>query len=599
MLNVSRLVKVTINLSPLAAQGRSFGILMIAGDSNVINGVERFREYTTIDGISADFGSTAPETLAAELYFSQVPQPSTCFIGAWLRTAQAAENEGGILSASEQAISNWNAISNGAFNITIDGVVKTLTGLNFNGVTNLNGVATVVNSSLTGGTLIFDGTKFVMKSNTTGIGIQATGTITFGSNPSASDTITVDGTLITFVAASPTGSEVLIGVDANATAGNLYTFLHNSVDVNISKANYTLATNVVDVAFKTVGTTGNAFTLAKSSTAITLSASTLLGGTVPSSVNFATSGTGTDISAQLKLTSSTAIALIPGFAAETPLQCATALASISSGWYGLNFAASVMPTDQQNLDVAPFIQSLVVKRIFGITIQNTNVLSAQVTNDLASLLKAAGYTRTTTQYSSTNPYAVTSMFGRAFSVDFTAQNSVITLMYKQEPGIVPEDLSDQEASVLQDKRCNVYASYDNGTNVLQYGTMAGPAYFDEIHGLDWFENDLQTEVFNVLYLTPTKIPQTDSGVNKLVNACGGSCGDAVNNGLAAPGVWNGPSFGTLQTGQYLKTGFYIFAESVDLQSQADRDARKAPPIQIALKLAGAIQTVDVLVTVNR
>jgi len=114
-----------------------------------------------------------------------------------------------------------------------------------------------------------------------------------------------------------------------------------------------------------------------------------------------------------------------------------------------------------------------------------------------------------------------------------------------------------------------------------------------------FQNDVQTDCFNVLYTSTTKVPQTDAGINQLTNACTSACQDAVNNGLAAPGVWNGPSFGSLQTGQYLKNGYYVYAPSVSTQSQSDRDARKAPPIQIALKLAGAVNTVDVLVTVNQ
>ncbi len=129
--------------------------------------------------------------------------------------------------------------------------------------------------------------------------------------------------------------------------------------------------------------------------------------------------------------------------------------------------------------------------------------------------------------------------------------------------------------------------------------MAGDAYLDEIHGLDWFQNQIQTDQFNVLFTTPTKVLQTDAGVNQLTNAANGSCDDAVFNGLVAPGQWNGPPVGALQTGQYLKTGYYVFTPSISTQSQADRDARKAPPMQIAAKLGGAIQEVDLLIDVNR
>ncbi len=172
-------------------------------------------------------------------------------------------------------------------------------------------------------------------------------------------------------------------------------------------------------------------------------------------------------------------------------------------------------------------------------------------------------------------------------------------MFKQEPGVVGEDLDQNQALTLKNKRCNVFVDYVNDTTLIQYGVMSGEAYFDEIHGTDWLQNAIQTACFNVLYLTTTKIPQTDAGVNQLTNAIDGVCGQAVNNGLVAPGTWNGPSFGQIKTGDFLKNGYYIYAAPIALQSQSDRDARKAPPIQVAIKLAGAIQEVDVLVDVNR
>lgn len=601
MLSVSNLVNVTVSLSNLGAVGRSFTTLMIAGDSNVINGLQRTKTYTNIEDVAADFGTTAPEYLAAALYFGQKPQPRILMVGRWLRQATAAQNLGAILSPSQQLIANFNAISTGAFDITIDGVLQHVTGVNFNGVTNLNGVASAVNGSLTGAVCTWNGEEFVITSSTSGAGVKASGTITFTGPGTNNDTITVNGTLITLVTGTPSGSQVKIGADAMATAGNLQTFLQNSVDANISQATYVLNGAVITATFKLVGTGGNAFTLVKSSTNITLSGATLAGGQVPSSVSYASAPTtgGIDISALLGLTSSLSIALVPGYDAESPVQCATALAAASTAWYGLMFAASVMPTDDQSLAVSGFIEPLTITRLYGVTTQETSALSSLVTNDLGSEMKAAGYDQSMIQYSSTSPYAIASLFGRAFGVDFAAANSTIDLMYKQEPGVVPEDLSDADAGVLKSKNINVYASYDNGTQLIQYGVCSSGQYIDTIQGVDWFQNDVQTQVFNVLYTSTTKIPQTDAGMNQLTNACTAACQDATNNDLAAPGQWNGPAFGALQTGQYLKTGYYVFCPSVNSQSQADRDARVSPPIQIALKLAGAVNTVDVLVTVNQ
>lgn len=487
-LSVSRLVRVVINLSPIAAARRTFGILNIAGDSNVITGLERTREYSTIEGVADDFGTTAPEYLAAVLYFGQSPKPKTLYISRWLRTATSGILEGGILSLAEQTLSNFTAVTSGGFHVTVDGVVKSLTGLNFSAAGNLNAVATIITTALSGAVCTWDGTQFLITSPTTGV------------------------------------------------------------------------------------------------------SSTLSYATAPSS--------GTDISTLMKLTSALALPLVPGYIAETPVACAAALADFSTAWYGLQFAASVFPTDDQSIDVSTFIEALDITRIYGVTITNTNVLSGQVTSDLASRMKAGGYRQSFCQYSA-NAYAVASMFGRAFSVDFNANRSTITLMYKQEPGVVAENLTDTQATVLQTKRCNVFVSYVNDTAIIQYGVMSGSAWFDEIHGLDWFQDAVQNACYNLLYQSTTKIPQTDQGVNQFVNAISGVCDEAVNNGLVAPGTWNADGFGQLAYGQFLKTGYYIYAAPIALQSQSDREARIAPPIQTAIKLAGAIQELDVIINVNR
>lgn len=600
-LSVSRLVRVDVNLSPLAAAPRSFGVLMVAGDSNVISGLERFRTYVTIEGVATDFGVNAPEYHAAALYFGQTPKPSTIMIGRWLRTATAGFNEGGILSPSEQTLSNFTSITNGGLVISIDGTVHTLTGLDFSAETNLNGVASVITAALSGaGIVTWDGSEFKVISSTTGAATFASGSVSISAQPSPGDSFTVQGTAVSFVASGPSGNQVLISsVDAAGTMANLLSFLQSSIDANLSLNTYS-ANGSLSITVKALssGTGGNAHTLVKSGTNLSVSGATLSGGTNGSSVSYATTGSGTDLSVPLKLTVLLSQALIPGYNAESPVECAAALAVKSAAWYGLMFQASTQPSDSQNLDVAEFIEALDLKRFFGVTITSTNVLSALVMNDLASLLKARGYLQSTTQYSQ-NAYAIASLFGREFSVDFNGNKTTITLMYKQEPGVVGEELTEQQAETLEAKRCNVFVNYVNNTVIIEDGTCAGPAYIDEIHGLNWLQDSIQNNCYNLLYQSTTKIPQTDAGVNQLVNAIAASCELAVTNGLVAPGTWTAQGFGELQTGQYLKSGYYIYAQPVALQSQADREARKAPPIQVAVKLAGAIQFVEIILNVNR
>jgi hypothetical protein len=104
--------------------------------------------------------------------------------------------------------------------------------------------------------------------------IAATGTVTYGS-PSNSDTITVAGQLFTKVAATP-------GANEFSTIGELTTLINN-----LSQVNATDNGSVITVTAATAGTAGNAITMSKSGSALTLSGATLTGGAA------ATSATGT------------------------------------------------------------------------------------------------------------------------------------------------------------------------------------------------------------------------------------------------------------------------------------------------------------------
>lgn len=285
---------------------------------------------------------------------------------------------------------------------------------------------------------------------------------------------------------------------------------------------------------------------------------------------------------------------------ETLQQAINALLDFNS-WYGLHLAlpAADYPDDADVIAVAAAIEASTVSRIFGITTDDADVMVAAETTDLASKLKAAGYERTFTQYSSSSRYAALSAFARAFTVDYTASNTTITLKFKTEPGVTYETLTTSQATNLEAKNCNVYVYYENDTAILEQGVMANGDFFDERHGLDWLQNAVQTTDYNTLYTSTTKIAQTDAGTTTRIANIETVLDKAVNNGLLAPGKWTGGPVGELSTNDYLTKGYYTWADSVDNQLHADREARKGVPIQVAAKLAGAVHYASVAITVVR
>jgi len=259
-------------------------------------------------------------------------------------------------------------------------------------------------------------------------------------------------------------------------------------------------------------------------------------------------------------------------------------------------------------DIADYIESTSTnKHLFGLTTQDPNTLIvtpntiAADTTCIAAQLSAstALNKRTFVQYSSVSPYAVVSALGRILPTDYNANNSVITLMYKNEPTVAGETLSGAQMDFLVAKYCNVFVKYNNNTAIIQPGVVSSGDFVDTIINVDWVTTQIQTQVFNLLYASKTKIPQTDGGNQLITSVIGSVCAQAVANGICAPGLWDGNSFGTLKYGDNLPLGFYVYAPPVSSQTSSDRAARKSVSIQVALKLAGAIQSVAIAINVSR
>ncbi|HBS7339937.1 TPA: DUF3383 domain-containing protein [Klebsiella pneumoniae] len=285
-------------------------------------------------------------------------------------------------------------------------------------------------------------------------------------------------------------------------------------------------------------------------------------------------------------------------AVETLLQAVNACLQYTN-WYGLAIADSADLVEADVISVAAAIEASSLSRILAVTTDDVNVLVAGNTDNIGYKLKAAGYGRTFWQYSSSSKYAAISAFGRAFTVNFTGNNTTITLKFKTEPGVTYETLTTAQAAAIDAINGNVYVYYANDTAIIQQGVMANGDFFDERHGLDWLQNYVQTNLYNLLYTSTTKIPQTDAGVTRLMTNVEASLDQAVNNGLIAPGVWNGGPIGQIESGDTLTKGYYVYADAVANQAQSDREARKSPVIQAAIKMAGAIHYGDVQINVVR
>jgi hypothetical protein len=167
-------------------------------------------------------------------------------------------------------------------------------------------------------------------------------------------------------------------------------------------------------------------------------------------------------------------------------------------------------------------------------------------------------------------------------------------MFKQCPGVTPSKINVADKDVLDGKYSNYYAVFGS-LPMYSKGRMASGMWADQRHGLDFMGKHLADAAFAAFAFSP-KIPQTDKGVEYLVSQLGIAMKDMVRCGFLAPGEWQGSGIsGVVNTGDYLDTGYRIVAAPVSSQSISDRQERKAPPITIVAKGAGALQSVDIYV----
>lgn len=189
---------------------------------------------------------------------------------------------------------------------------------------------------------------------------------------------------------------------------------------------------------------------------------------------------------------------------------------------------------------------------------------------------------------------------RGLAVNYNGSNTTLTMNLKDLAGIEADtNISETVLEQCKAVGADCFPSIEGLAKVIS--NAQGGMYFDEITNQIWLVNTIQRAVFNVLATTNGKIAQTDPALEILSKAIRQVCNQGVVNGMIAPGAWNSAdTFGNYNDfyRNISEFGYYIYHQSVLDQSQADREARKAPVFQIAVKEAGAVHSASILIYIE-
>ena len=316
-------------------------------------------------------------------------------------------------------------------------------------------------------------------------------------------------------------------------------------------------------------------------------------------ITFATDpGSGTFIGQTLALTTGSGGFLTQGAALET-LTAETKLAGITELRSQVKFLGAMFidnPTDEESKTLAEWgqandvLQYDVFNSPFNLLVDPANVVWD---------IKLSSLTNYRMLYSKAgNRKLAGSYMARAHTVNFAAENSALT-MHLKVLSVAAEEYTQTEVNNAKTVGLDLYTTIKLTPAIL---TSGANSFTDERYNLIAFVDYLQIDMYNLLKQTGTKIPQTRRGVNQLIDQAEKTTLQFVRAGVAAPGTWSSPDyFGNRETFEQsiLNNGFYWLAGSLAAQAQSSREARESPVLQGAVKMAGAIHSVDLIVVINR
>jgi hypothetical protein len=254
---------------------------------------------------------------------------------------------------------------------------------------------------------------------------------------------------------------------------------------------------------------------------------------------------------------------------------------IDDDWYGVIW---IERGAELVLEMARYIETQ--RKIFITANDTSGVLVAATTTDVASILQAKNYDRTSFIW---NDDPLDFIDGGWMGKNFPFDPGNETWKFKTLNGITADILTSSQRTAAKDKNANIYVKV-GGIDITQEGVMASGEYIDIIRGVDWLQARMEERVFALLAKLP-KVPFTDAGIGIIEAEIRAVLVDAINSKLIA----NEPFDPDLDQNE----PFIVSAPRARDVSANDRANRFLPDVTFAARLAGAIHktTIQGVVTI--
>lgn len=271
-----------------------------------------------------------------------------------------------------------------------------------------------------------------------------------------------------------------------------------------------------------------------------------------------------------------------------------AVLNITGDFYGVMICGTLTPVNWQAF--AQYVEALPRPLMLFVPVTGTPS-SAVEANGILDRLYEAQVKRAFPFYCSALSDCAAVM-GTAMGLELSHKASAFALCYKTVNGIRPSELTQPQVESLKALNGNVYVTRGYTHFLLENGTVSNGQRYDEVLYVDKIAEDLENAAVALLAENPDKLPQTDDSTAQFINRFSSVLMSYTDRGVLASAAWRGADIGPVRNGDVVENGFLLWAGSYDDQSDADRAAHKAVPVQVALTLAGSIESVVITVNVQ-
>lgn len=282
-----------------------------------------------------------------------------------------------------------------------------------------------------------------------------------------------------------------------------------------------------------------------------------------------------DPSKPFALNASSMLSVDLGSITESVAQTMAAIMNSDSDFYGVAFTSKVQ---DDVLAMAEWTES--AGKLYGTSFGGDTVKNSEMTTDTGSQLKAKNYYRTFWFYHSVeNEYPEVAVMARCFAVDPGGE----TWALKKLAGITVDPLTETEFNAVTGKNGNTFELFRN-VSVTQNGMVAAGEWIDVIRFRDWLEEEIKTNVFNLL-INRDKVPYTDAGIAAIESRVREALDLGQRRGGIAPTEYDEDGNQNL--------GYTISVPLAANISANTKSSRKLTDMTFTARLAGAIHVVNI------